>query len=71
MYEEHQTFLRAVAGYDYGVSTCNRKQHEEWIEELKCPVLRLDGGDPLDNNVEIILEEYGKIIGDSNGKYSI
>lgn len=58
MYEEHEKMLRGVAGYDYGFGGCTLQQHEEWIKALKCKVIRLDGADPLEKNLRIILETY-------------
>lgn len=58
MYEQHQTTLKNVAGYDYGIGGCTLQQHEMWLKSLKCKVLRLDGKDELDKNMQIIVETY-------------
>ena len=60
MYEAHQSFLKDVVGYDKGIASSNSDQHELWMSQLSCPVLRLDGGETLENNAEIIIEEYRK-----------
>lgn len=62
MYEIHQVFCRDVAGYDHGGGSCNREQHEEWIRQLTCPVLRLDGGELLESNAAKIIDAYQKAI---------
>jgi len=38
------------------VSKFGRKFHEQWITELPCPVLRLDGTRPTDENTLLIVE---------------
>ena len=58
MYEEHQKFLTDVGGYEHGAGSCNREQHELWISQLTCPVLRLDGGEELTKNLAMIVESY-------------
>lgn len=61
MYETHQSFLKDVAGYDWGSASCNSKQHEIWLSQLTCPVLRLDGGEELESNAETIMEAYRRL----------
>lgn len=58
MFEVHQSFLKDVAGYDWGIGSCNSEQHEEWLSQLTCPILRLDGCEKLENNAEVIVEMY-------------
>ena len=53
MYEEHRRFISD----DYP----NRQKHLEWLEELPCKVIRLDGETELSKNAEIIANEYLKI----------
>lgn len=60
MYEEHQRMLSDIAGYDYGIGGCTLQQHENWIKSLKCKVIRLNGADPLDSNLKIIMDAYQK-----------
>ena len=48
MFEAHQAFLRDSAGYDHGTASCSSEQHELWISQLTCPILRLDGGEDLE-----------------------
>lgn len=61
MYEAHQSFLADAAGYDENADVCNSRQHTLWLSQLTCPILRMDGGEKLDNNVEIIVEKYRKL----------
>lgn len=58
MYDTHQQFLDDVANYDYDVASCNSSQHTLWLNQMICPILRLDGGDSLEKNAKIIINEY-------------
>lgn len=58
MYEHHQAFLRDVAGYENGTGSSTSKQHENWIQQLDCPVLRLDGTILPEINGERIARAY-------------
>ena len=58
MFEAHQAFLRDSAGYDHGAASCSSEQHELWISQLTCPILRLDGGEDLGKNAERIIAAY-------------
>lgn len=60
MHREHQAFLADVSGYERGVVSCNRQQHEAWLSELKCPILYLDGGNDLSENMKKAAEAYRK-----------
>lgn len=61
MYQAHQRFLEDAAGYDHGAVSCNSQQHELWLSQLACPILRLDGGEKLEFNAETVMTEYRKI----------
>lgn len=30
---------------------------EEWVKSLKCPILRIDGTKPIEENVDFIMEQ--------------
>ena len=60
MFETHQAFLRDSAAYDHGAAACCSRQHELWLSQLTCPVLRLDGGEDLEKNAERIRAPYEK-----------
>ncbi|WP_160686922.1 AAA family ATPase [Clostridium sp. C2-6-12] len=57
MYEEHCRFLDISARYDTDGSPC-MSTHEQWANSLPCKVLRLNGDEDLNTNVEIIVHEY-------------
>lgn len=61
MYEEHQQFLNDAANYDGDASACNKSQHELWLNQIGCPVLKLDGGDSLEKNAKVIIETYRRL----------
>lgn len=35
---------------------------EEWVRSLKCPVLRIDGTKPIENNVDFIIEQMQNVV---------
>jgi len=73
MYENHIDFIEWAKGYDTSDDGRCRKVHEEWLKNISCPVLRLDGtksvdklleeikekGNIMDNNFENILSLFG------------
>jgi len=63
MAEHTKNFLDEASKYDTGEPQrfATRAQHEEWIKELACPVLRVDGG-AIAGNAKFIAEQYLKII---------
>ena len=61
MYENHQKFLKDISGYDLGFGGCTLQQHEAWLQSLNCKVMRLDGADAPEKNLQRILEVYQKI----------
>lgn len=49
MYQQHQAFLAWAAQYDDGpMEMRSRRLHEEWIKQLACPLVRLDGSCPIE-----------------------
>lgn len=59
MYEVHCRFLDTSARYDTDGSPC-MSTHSQWADSLPCKVLRLNGCEDLNKNVEIIVKEYFK-----------
>ena len=59
MYEGHCRFLVNSARYDIDGSPC-MSTHAQWANSLPCKVLRLNGDEELNKNVEIIVHEYLK-----------
>ncbi|MBE5951735.1 MAG: shikimate kinase [Lachnospiraceae bacterium] len=58
MYEEHEKMLRGIAEYDHGAGGCTLQQHEAWMNSLQCKIIRLNGADTLEKNLNIILDTY-------------
>ncbi len=58
MYEKHLRMLTDIAGYDHGIGGCTLQQHKKWINSLNCKTLYLNGVDPLEKNIRIIMETY-------------
>lgn len=59
MYEGHLKFLEQAEQYDTGESPqCCLKQHEQWISQLNCPVLRVDGTKQISKNVTYVAETF-------------
>jgi adenylate kinase family enzyme len=61
MCEGHLKFLQQAKHYDAGEPQCCLKQHEQWISELNCPVLRVDGTKQISKNVTYIAEKFFSI----------
>ena len=49
LYEQEENFFNLVKSRD--VNTV-----EEWVQTLDCPVLRVDGTKPIEENVKFIIE---------------
>ena len=59
MYEGHCHFLHDSSRYDTDGSPC-MITHAQWADSLPCKVLRLNGDEDLNKNVQIIVQEYLK-----------
>jgi len=51
MYNNHRNFIEWAKTYDTDNLDRSLKLHEDWICTLSCPVLRIDGMLPVDENV--------------------
>ena len=49
LYEQEEKFFRFVESRDENIV-------EEWVKSLKCPVIRIDGTKPIDENINLIIE---------------
>lgn len=59
MFERHQSFLDSAARYDYDQTEVrNKRTHEEWMQRLECPILKIKGEKSV---IEIISRIRGKI----------
>ena len=57
--EVNQDYFECARSYDKDISpqVC-LVQHEQWVAELPCPVLRVDGTKEIAENAELILKQY-------------
>lgn len=61
MHGSHLVFLDWAAQYDTGdVSMRSRACHDAWEQGLSCPILRLDGTQPLDKLVAAVRRAIGE-----------
>ncbi len=49
LYEQEEKFFHFVESRDENTV-------EEWVKSLKCPVMRIDGTQPIDENIDFIIE---------------
>jgi hypothetical protein len=60
--EQSTFFLDWAAQYDAGdLPGRSRARHEAWINQLSCPVLRLEGDMPLEERVERVQKSVFKL----------
>jgi len=62
MHENHLKFIDGIRRYDTDGSP-SRAVHEQWASTLPCPVLRIDGTRPVEENVVRILVAYAGAVG--------
>lgn len=56
MYEESQTFLEWASLYDSaGMEVRSKVLQEQWLSDLSCPVLRIEGDYSVEERVNIVL----------------
>ena len=70
---EHEAFIAWAEGYEGGaypptesygfaIVTRNRANHEAWLRQLPCPVLRVDGARPVEVLVDQVMNALGEPI---------
>lgn len=58
MYRNHEDFIKWAAAYDVGgLEIRSKRLHEEWLKQVSCPIVRLDGASPCAENIKE-LEAY-------------
>jgi hypothetical protein len=56
MHETHEKFMAWAADYDTGdISMRSRARHEQWLQILPCPVVRLEGGGTVQEHVAEVM----------------
>jgi len=59
--KQHREFMEWASQYEEGhLPGRSFKRHKEWMSTIKCPVLKVDGGLPLEMSKELILESIVK-----------
>ncbi|PTV93936.1 adenylate kinase family enzyme [Halanaerobium saccharolyticum] len=62
MFERHQKFLDSAARYDYDQTEFrNKRTHEEWMQKLDCPIIKIEGEKTVKEIVSIIEEKIEKL----------
>ena len=60
MHEAHLAFIQWARGYDQaGFPGRSLERHRDWLANLTCPVLEIDGTPRLDESVERVLASAG------------
>ena len=57
MYESHMKFLEDNRRYEKDGSP-NLKEQKEWMENMSCEKIELDGVDSLENNSDVIVKKW-------------
>lgn len=58
-YDEHMAFIDWAASYDSaGTDVRSRRMHEDWIERLPCPVVRVSGTDSTAAQIEQVVASW-------------
>lgn len=60
MHQIHCDLMDWAARYDQGgPEVRSRKLHEDWFQKLRCPLVRIDGLQPTERQVEQVLRAVG------------
>ena len=60
MYESHLKFLEDNRRYEKDGSP-NLREQREWMKNMSCVKIELDGANSIENNAEIIVEKWNKV----------
>lgn len=62
MFERHQKFLDSAARYDYDQTEVrNKRTHEEWMQKLDCPILKIKGSKTVSEIMKIISKKIEEL----------
>lgn len=57
LYEQSQAFLRWAALYDHaGTEVRSKTLHEQWLAELSCPILRIEGDYSTEERIAMVMD---------------
>lgn len=66
-YEQSKAFLQWASLYDHaGLEVRSRKQHEHWLQDVTCPILRIEGDYSVSERVQIVLGNLHDKMKESN-----
>ena len=57
LYESHMKFLEDNRRYEKDGSP-NLQEQKEWMENMSCEIIELDGVDSLENNSDVIVKKW-------------
>ncbi len=58
MHENYQKFIKWAASYDTGgMNMRSLKSHNYWLENLTCPIIRIEGNIQLKEKIDLILKK--------------
>jgi adenylate kinase family enzyme len=53
MYRNHEDFIKWAAAYDVaGLEIRSKRLHEEWLKQVSCPIVRLNGALSCEENMK-------------------
>lgn len=56
LYEQSQSFLKWAARYDHaGTEVRSKTLHEQWLAELSCPTLRIEGDYSTEERIAMVM----------------
>jgi hypothetical protein len=59
MHKIHTQFMEWAAGYDSGdLSMRSRQRHEQWLQTIPCPVVRLEGAGTVDEHLGEVIRQF-------------
>ncbi len=61
MHDAHEAFIAWAAAYDDTQTGRNLTRHLAWLETLPCPVLHLDGSEPIPALVDEVLKHLRQL----------
>lgn len=57
LYQHNQAFIEWASRYDSGgMEVRSKVKHEHWLDQLECPVLKIEGDVPLNGKLKIVKE---------------
>ncbi|MDX1775458.1 MAG: hypothetical protein R3297_02645 [Desulfobulbales bacterium] len=61
-YRKYQNFIKWASAYETGGNDMRSlAQHEEWLQKLACPVLRIEGDSPLAENMQRVVDYIAEL----------